>query len=108
LAKVSQAFSHLKIYLFYTFSHFIYFPIILFYKIQGGFKAVSVILEGKFYHEDFKGHKGFIRAGDVQWLTKGRGIVHSETPKYDETSRVRALQIWINLSRQNKMIEPIF
>jgi quercetin 2,3-dioxygenase len=78
------------------------------FHFKGGFEAISYVIEGNFYHEDFKGNKGFLRAGDVQWLTIGRGIVHSETPKYDETNRVRALQLWINLAKKNKMIEPIF
>ena len=41
-----------------------------------GFETVSYILSGKVYHEDFKGHKGITGAGDVQWMTAGKGIVH--------------------------------
>lgn len=45
-----------------------------------GFEAVSYVLEGSFYHEGFKGHRGFLKEGDLQWLSVGRGIVHSEVP----------------------------
>ena len=73
-----------------------------------GFEAISYVLQGSFKHEDFNGHKGIIRAGDLQWLTAGKGIVHSETPQYNESTHVRALQLWINLSQKNKMIEPSY
>ncbi|KAG8386057.1 hypothetical protein BUALT_Bualt03G0109400 [Buddleja alternifolia] len=55
-------------------------------------------------HEDFEGHKGTIEAGDVQWMTAGRGIVHSEMPAAEGTQK--GLQLWINLSSKYKMIEP--
>lgn len=55
-------------------------------------------------HEDFEGHRGTIKAGDVQWMTAGRGIVHSEMPAGPGTSR--GLQLWVNLSSANKMVEP--
>lgn len=42
-----------------------------------GFETVSYMKQGKFYHEDFKGHRGIVGPGDVQWMTAGRGIVHS-------------------------------
>ena len=45
-----------------------------------GFETVSYMKQGKFYHEDFKGHKGIVGPGDVQWMTAGRGIVHSQMP----------------------------
>lgn len=45
-----------------------------------GFETVTYMLSGAFYHEDFKGHKGKIEAGDLQWMTAGKGIVHSEMP----------------------------
>jgi hypothetical protein len=45
-----------------------------------GFETVAYLLKGSFYHEDFTGHKGKIEAGDVNWMTAGRGIVHSEIP----------------------------
>jgi redox-sensitive bicupin YhaK (pirin superfamily) len=52
-------------------------------------------------HEDFEGHRGTIKAGDVQWMTAGRGIVHSEMPAAPGTSR--GLQLWVNLASHNKM-----
>ncbi|KQJ90728.1 hypothetical protein BRADI_4g33540v3 [Brachypodium distachyon] len=69
-----------------------------------GFETVTYMLEGAVTHEDFEGHRGTIKAGDVQWMTAGRGIVHSEMPAAPGTSR--GLQLWVNLSSQNKMIEP--
>lgn len=63
------------------------------------------MLSGAFYHEDFKGHKGKIEAGDLQWMTAGKGIVHSEMPaSFDEYSI--GLQLWINLSKEQKLIPP--
>ena len=52
-------------------------------------------------HEDFAGHKGTIGAGDVQWMTAGRGIVHSEMPSAQGVQK--GLQLWINLSSKHKM-----
>ncbi len=59
------------------------------------------MLEGGFKHEDNKGHKGTIGVGDVQWMTAGRGIVHSEMPATD--GRNVGLQLWVNLSSNDKM-----
>lgn len=58
-------------------------------------------LQGAVTHEDFEGHRGTIKAGDVQWMTAGRGIVHSEMPAGPGTSK--GLQLWVNLSSKNKM-----
>ncbi|KAF8708767.1 hypothetical protein HU200_030154 [Digitaria exilis] len=69
-----------------------------------GFETVTYMLEGAFTHQDFAGHKGTIRTGDVQWMTAGRGIVHSEMPAADGVQK--GLQLWINLSSKDKMIEP--
>ncbi|XP_009621982.1 pirin-like protein At1g50590 isoform X2 [Nicotiana tabacum] len=69
-----------------------------------GFETVTYMLEGAVTHEDFEGHKGTIEAGDLQWMTAGRGIVHSEMPAADGTQK--GLQLWINLSSTNKMIQP--
>uniref|UniRef100_A0A7N2M974 Pirin-like protein n=1 Tax=Quercus lobata TaxID=97700 RepID=A0A7N2M974_QUELO len=60
--------------------------------------------QGSFTHEDFEGHRGTIGAGDLQWMTAGRGIVHSEMPAAQGTQK--GLQLWINLSPKHKMIEP--
>ena len=52
-------------------------------------------------HEDFEGHKGTIGVGDLQWMTAGRGVVHSEMPASNGTQK--GLQLWINLSSTHKM-----
>ncbi|GMY31089.1 pirin-like protein [Fagus crenata] len=69
-----------------------------------GFETVTYMLQGSVTHEDFEGHKGTIEAGDLQWMTAGRGIVHSEMPAAQGTQK--GLQLWINLSSKHKMIEP--
>ncbi|KAK9288874.1 hypothetical protein L1049_017340 [Liquidambar formosana] len=69
-----------------------------------GFETVTYMLQGAFTHQDFAGHKGTIGTGDVQWMTAGRGIIHSEMPAGEGTQR--GLQLWINLSSKDKMIEP--
>ncbi|KAE8733993.1 Pirin-like protein [Hibiscus syriacus] len=68
-----------------------------------GFETVTYMLQGSVTHEDFEGHKGTIGAGDVQWMTAGRGIVHSVMPAPQGTQR--GLQLWVNLSSKYKMIE---
>lgn len=68
-----------------------------------GFETVTYMLEGGMTHQDFAGRKGTIRAGDVQWMTAGRGIIHSEMPAEVNNN---GLQLWINLSSNDKMIEP--
>lgn len=69
-----------------------------------GFETVTYMLQGAFTHQDFAGHKGTIHTGDVQWMTAGRGIIHSEMPAGEGTQR--GLQLWINLAAKDKMIEP--
>ncbi|KDP42878.1 hypothetical protein JCGZ_23820 [Jatropha curcas] len=69
-----------------------------------GFETVTYMLQGGITHQDFAGHKGTIHTGDVQWMTAGRGIIHSEMPAGEGTQK--GLQLWINLSSQDKMIEP--
>ena len=71
-----------------------------------GFETVTYQLEGSFYHEDFCGHKGILKAGDLQWMTAGRGIVHSEIP-YDKNP-TKGLQLWVNLPKSQKMCEPAY
>lgn len=62
------------------------------------------MLEGAFRHEDNKGHAGTIGVGDLQWMTAGRGIVHSEMPATD--GRNVGLQLWVNLAAAKKMTKP--
>ncbi len=74
-----------------------------------GFETVTYILEGEFEHEDSAGHRGKIAAGDVQWMTAGAGIVHSEMPSRricKEGGRVHGFQIWVNLPARDKMTKP--
>ncbi|XP_043691836.1 pirin-like protein [Telopea speciosissima] len=68
-----------------------------------GFETVTYMLQGALTHQDFAGHKGTIRTGDVQWMTAGRGIVHSEMPGEGTN---KGLQLWVNLSSKDKMVEP--
>ncbi|OWZ05599.1 Pirin-like protein [Phytophthora megakarya] len=72
-----------------------------------GFETVSYVLpssKGHIFHEDFLGHKGELRPGDLQWMTAGKGIMHSEMPKNHEP--VHGLQLWVNLPKHRKLIEP--
>jgi quercetin 2,3-dioxygenase len=70
-----------------------------------GFETVTYMLEGEVEHEDFKGHRGKIGPGDVQWMTAGKGIVHAEMPSsFDKASF--GFQLWINLDRKNKFCDP--
>ncbi|KAG0021795.1 hypothetical protein BGZ81_008770 [Podila clonocystis] len=71
-----------------------------------GFETVTYMLEGEFQHEDFAGHKGTIGPGDLQWMTAGRGIVHSEMPVKTNPGRAHGLQLWVNLPHDQKMCEP--
>ena len=74
-----------------------------------GFETVTYALEGEFEHEDSAGHRGALRAGDVQWMTAGAGIVHSEEPSRcirEAGGRVHGFQIWVNLPARLKMTEP--
>eukprot|EP01017_Pseudomicrothorax_dubius_P012588 TRINITY_DN1527_c0_g1_i5.p1 TRINITY_DN1527_c0_g1~~TRINITY_DN1527_c0_g1_i5.p1 ORF type:complete len:307 (+),score=72.05 TRINITY_DN1527_c0_g1_i5:155-1075(+) len=68
-----------------------------------GFETVTYMLKGKFFHEDFKGHKGVIGPGDIQWMTAGKGIVHSEMPGSFEELSI-GFQLWINLQKKDKLI----
>lgn len=60
---------------------------------------------GKVHHEDFKGHKGTIGPGDIQWMTAGKGIVHAEMPGSYEKDSI-GFQLWLNLKSKDKMQEP--
>jgi len=77
-----------------------------------GFETVTYMLpwtKGIFCHEDFAGHKGTIGAGDLQWMTAGKGIVHSEMPADPKsTDSSHGLQLWVNLARQHKLVEPAY
>ncbi|HET7670344.1 MAG TPA: pirin family protein [Burkholderiales bacterium] len=65
-----------------------------------GMQTVTVVLEGALEHRDHTGAHGVLQAGDVQWMTAGRGVLHSEMPH----GPVHTLQLWLNLPRAMKMI----
>jgi len=67
-----------------------------------GFETVTYMLNGHMLHEDHMGNKGHLRSGDVQWMTAGRGIIHSEMPQQDE-GLMRGFQLWLNLPAAEKM-----
>jgi quercetin 2,3-dioxygenase len=70
-----------------------------------GFETVTYLIAGRVRHEDNKGHKGLLTAGSVQWMTAGRGIVHSEMPE-QEQGLLQGFQLWVNLPRRSKMTPP--
>src|SRR5215212_541299 len=67
-----------------------------------GFETVTYMLDGHMLHEDHLGNKGNLKPGDVQWMTAGRGIIHSEMPQ-QASGRMRGFQLWINLPSKDKM-----
>jgi len=74
-----------------------------------GFETVTYMLEGEFEHEDSAGHRGLIAPGDVQWMTAGRGVVHSEMPTApirERGGRIHGFQVWVNLPARDKMMAP--
>ncbi len=74
-----------------------------------GFETVTYLLEGKFEHKDSQGHAGTISAGDVQWMTAGSGVIHSEMPEKEFSKnggRLHGFQLWVNLPKSNKMMKP--
>jgi quercetin 2,3-dioxygenase len=67
-----------------------------------GFETVTYMLDGHMLHEDHMGNRGDLKSGDVQWMTAGRGIIHSEMPQQEE-GRMRGFQLWLNLPAAEKM-----
>ena len=72
-----------------------------------GFETITYMLNGKFRHKDTAGNEGFLTDGSVQWMTAGKGVVHSEMPEQTE-GLVRGFQLWLNLPKEKKMIEPAY
>ena len=68
-----------------------------------GFETVSYLLAGKMRHHDNHGHEGVIEPGGVQWMTAGKGIVHSEMPE-QENGLLQGFQLWVNLPQKAKMV----
>jgi len=74
-----------------------------------GFETVTYMLDGEFEHEDGAGNRGTIAAGDVQWMTAGDGVIHSEMPASwikERGGRVHGFQLWVNLPARDKRIAP--
>lgn len=70
-----------------------------------GFETVTYMLAGRMRHGDNQGNVGLLRPGSVQWMTAGRGIVHSEMPE-QEDGLMRGFQLWVNLPAKDKMTRP--
>jgi len=70
-----------------------------------GFETLTYMMAGAFTHRDSKGHEGHLTAGSIQWMTAGKGIVHSEMPEQTE-GLAWGYQLWLNLPAKLKMIEP--
>jgi redox-sensitive bicupin YhaK (pirin superfamily) len=74
-----------------------------------GFETVTYLLSGEMEHKDSRGHAGRLRPGDVQWMTAGAGVIHSEMPSREfaqRGGRMHGFQLWVNLPRSEKMAEP--
>lgn len=67
-----------------------------------GFETITYMLDGHMLHRDHMGNEGHLRPGDVQWMTAGRGVIHSEMPQ-QEAGRMQGFQIWLNLPAALKM-----
>jgi len=72
-----------------------------------GFETITYMLEGHMEHQDHMGNVGDLQSGDVQWMTAGAGIIHSEMPKQEE-GRMRGFQVWLNLPAKDKMQPPSY
>ncbi len=70
-----------------------------------GFETVTYMIAGRLRHRDSAGHEGLLQNGGVQWMTAGRGLVHSELPE-QESGRMEGFQLWLNLPARDKMGEP--
>src|ERR1700682_2405234 len=74
-----------------------------------GFEAVTYLLEGAMRHHDSRGNSGVLGPGDVQWMTAGSGVIHSEMPDpqlLKTGGRLHGFQLWVNLPKRDKMIPP--
>jgi quercetin 2,3-dioxygenase len=70
-----------------------------------GFETVTYMLDGRMRHRDNHGNEGVLTPGSVQWMTAGRGLVHSEMPEQQQ-GRMRGFQLWLNLPAREKMTAP--
>ena len=72
-----------------------------------GFETVTYMINGKFSHKDTAGNEGHLTDGGVQWMTAGKGVIHSEMPE-QTAGLIRGFQLWLNLPKEKKMIEPAY
>jgi len=72
-----------------------------------GFETVTYLLAGRLRHKDSTGHEGVIEAGGIQWMTAGKGIVHSEMPE-QEDGLLEGFQLWVNLPAEHKLDPPAY
>ena len=70
-----------------------------------GFETVTVMLDGRMRHRDSRGNEGVVGPGGIQWMTTGRGLIHSEVPEQQD-GLMSGFQLWVNLPSSHKMIEP--
>lgn len=70
-----------------------------------GFETVTYMIAGRMRHKDSGGHEGLLQNGGVQWMTAGRGLIHSEMPE-QEAGVMEGFQLWLNLPAKNKLCEP--
>ena len=70
-----------------------------------GFETVTYMIAGRMRHRDSAGHEGLLQNGGVQWMTAGRGVIHSELPE-QEDGRMEGFQLWLNLAAKDKMRAP--
>ena len=74
-----------------------------------GFETVTYMIDGVFEHKDSQGHSGKIKTGDVQWMTAGSGVIHSEMPEKEFSQKggtLHGFQLWVNLPKKDKMMNP--
>jgi len=74
-----------------------------------GFETVTYLLSGEMEHKDSRGHAGRLTPGDVQWMTAGAGVIHSEMPSREfmrAGGRMHGFQLWVNLPKRDKMTKP--
>jgi quercetin 2,3-dioxygenase len=71
-----------------------------------GMETITYVLRGDVEHGDSMGNEGIISTGDVQWMTAGNGIIHQEMPKGDSNGRMYGFQLWANLPKSHKMMDP--
>lgn len=70
-----------------------------------GFETITYMLAGRMRHRDSAGHEGLLENGGMQWMTAGRGVIHSEIPEQEE-GVMEGFQLWLNLPARNKLVTP--